>query len=355
MRKLQLMKRTLLALAWLLPMVVFADDALVWAVQAPVGTSYLVGVSHHSLESDFRGGLPQNIREALQQSKSVYFESNLIPLNGSGTSIAQQWLSEIPARYPQVKLESLHDEPIDPVSANRRLTQQIASGAIPNPRLPPAYLERLDRELDVLFPSATGHRSASVTAIQNDLSAASDAWLIFQIPTALSAIARARLAKQNPDASPKAGLDSLLLSAARKQHKHIDRLETFPEELQTLSALMNAEGKLEQNLNNLIDESLLPNPDQFFAVSAHAAYTGNIGELERVVAEQQKTSEVFRRILLPSVAIRNQRWLPRVLALIKSDNCPCVFAVGGLHLLGRDGMPTLLNASGVKTSRVTLE
>lgn len=348
-------QRFLLALACMLPMFATAQHGLVWAVSTPTGVSYLVGVSHLSSQSDFREGLPRKIADVISTSKAVYLETNLVPMGASSPATTRQWIGEIPARYPTAKLEPLYEEPLDIVSANRRLTQQVISGEISNPLLPPAFLQRLDHELEVIYSSAAGRPNRSVTAVKNGFAAASDAWLVWEIQTTLGSLARIKSAQRNPGAAPAAGLDYLLMAEARKQHKQIGMLESFPETLQTFSILMNADNLLEQNLISLIDESLQPDPNTLLYSTTHPVYTGNVADLERAANVLKEKSEIFRRVQFPSTAIRNRRWVPRVVELINSDKCPCLFAVGGLHLIGPDGLPALLTERGVNTSRVGLE
>ena len=53
--------------------------------------------------------------------------------------------------------------------------------------------------------------------------------------------------------------------------------------------------------------------------------------------------ELYQRMLVE----RNQNWIPHVEACLK-QNAGCFVVVGAAHLVGPDGLPTLLQKKGYK-------
>jgi uncharacterized protein YbaP (TraB family) len=80
---------------------------------------------------------------------------------------------------------------------------------------------------------------------------------------------------------------------------------------------------------------------------AQAWAFGNVAAVEKYTLEGLKEEpELYRRLLIE----RNQNWLPQVESCIR-QNSGCFIVVGAAHLVGPDGLPTLLAKKGYKVSQ----
>ena len=70
--------------------------------------------------------------------------------------------------------------------------------------------------------------------------------------------------------------------------------------------------------------------------------TGDVATLERLLLQSFRESpEIYQRLLVD----RNRDWVPKI-EKCQADPTPCLVVVGGAHLLGPDGLVTLLGAAG---------
>jgi uncharacterized protein YbaP (TraB family) len=70
--------------------------------------------------------------------------------------------------------------------------------------------------------------------------------------------------------------------------------------------------------------------------------SGDVATLERLLLRSFRESpEIYQRLLVD----RNRAWVPEI-AKCEADPTPCLVVVGGAHLLGPDGLVTLLGAAG---------
>lgn len=335
------------------PAVALSQQGLVWRIDTPRGPSYLVGITHMSAEPDWAGGLPAPVREAIHASRSVLFESNVLPIDSTGKVVPQQWVAELPARYPRVTLAEFDSVHGDLRAANRLLLQQLASGRLANPDLPAAVVARLDDEIDRMFPHESAKDRGRVTFLKRSLAATSDAWLLWEIPTALSAAARARAATGPEPRRLRPGLDALVGIESRRTGKRIGTLENYPETLEAIAQELRRDDQVERRLLCLIDESLRPDPDALLAATTHPVYAGDVPGYKAAMEELAHGSVIYREVFYPSSLVRNQRWLPRVEEWMNSDRCPCVFAVGAVHLVEEGSLTDLLRERGYAITRVT--
>ena len=80
---------------------------------------------------------------------------------------------------------------------------------------------------------------------------------------------------------------------------------------------------------------------------AQAWSFGNIAAMEKMTLDEMKDApELYQRLLVQ----RNQNWIPHVEACIK-DSSGCFIVVGAAHLVGPDGLPTLLAKKGYKVTQ----
>jgi uncharacterized protein YbaP (TraB family) len=75
---------------------------------------------------------------------------------------------------------------------------------------------------------------------------------------------------------------------------------------------------------------------------AQAWGTGNVGGMEKLMlAGLQESPELYKSLLIE----RNHNWLPQVESCVK-QNAGCFVVVGAAHLVGPDGLPSLLTRKG---------
>jgi uncharacterized protein YbaP (TraB family) len=80
---------------------------------------------------------------------------------------------------------------------------------------------------------------------------------------------------------------------------------------------------------------------------AQAWSFGNVAAMEKMTLDEMKDSpELYQRLLVQ----RNLNWVPHVEACIK-ENSSCFIVVGAAHLVGPDGLPTLLAKKGYKVTQ----
>jgi len=75
---------------------------------------------------------------------------------------------------------------------------------------------------------------------------------------------------------------------------------------------------------------------------ARAWKTGDTGAIEKVVLSDLKSEpQMYQRLLVD----RNRAWLPKIEALFARPK-PAFVVVGAAHLVGTDGLITMLRAKG---------
>ncbi len=80
---------------------------------------------------------------------------------------------------------------------------------------------------------------------------------------------------------------------------------------------------------------------------AQAWSFGNVASMEKLtLAALQESPELYKRLLLE----RNTNWVPHVEACLK-EKAGCFIVVGAAHLVGPDGLPTLLAKKGYKVTQ----
>ena len=70
--------------------------------------------------------------------------------------------------------------------------------------------------------------------------------------------------------------------------------------------------------------------------------SGDIATLDKVLLQSFRDNPaIYQRLLVD----RNRNWVP-LIAECAAEPTPCLVVVGGAHLLGPDGLVTLLSAAG---------
>jgi len=143
---------------------------------------------------------------------------------------------------------------------------------------------------------------------------------------------------------PQAGIEMQLTKKAAQDNKPIAGLETMEEQLNFFAGL-DAKAELEF-LTSTLDElkDLHTEMNQLM----NAWRDGDENKLMRLMQSEVKGHEKFFNLLLTQ---RNQRWISRLKSLLDSGNENVLVAVGALHLVGDDGLVTLLRKAGYKVTR----
>jgi uncharacterized protein YbaP (TraB family) len=113
----------------------------------------------------------------------------------------------------------------------------------------------------------------------------------------------------------------------------LDRFDQMPPKLQ--------EEMLEATLEDL-DTQVAGVKEMLRAWTA-----GDLATMERLTLTAfLEAPELYQRLLLE----RNQNWVPQVEKCL-TDNAGCFVVVGAAHLIGKDGLPTLLAKKGYKVTQ----
>ena len=208
---------------------------------------------------------------------------------------------------------------IDPVEAQSLVSEL---GLIPD-----------DRSLSDLMGSRT-YAEAEVLANRADIPLAmldrSEPWL--------AAITVEQLMLARIGFNPAFGIENTMLEKAAADHKEIIGLETIREQLDFLDgmSLDSQRSLLLQTLKESVDIQKIM--DELI----HAWRHGDIGFMEdNMLDEMKQYPELYRTIVID----RNLSWLEKIEELL-DDADDYLIVVGALHLIGDDGLPTLLTKRG---------
>ena len=120
--------------------------------------------------------------------------------------------------------------------------------------------------------------------------------------------------------------------------------------LETLAYQLDRFDQLSPKLQEDLLESTIEELDtQVSSVQemAQAWSFGNVAAMEKFTLEALLESpELYQRLLVE----RNNNWIPHVEGCLK-DNAGCFIVVGAAHLVGPDGLPTLLQKKGYKIAQ----
>jgi uncharacterized protein len=150
------------------------------------------------------------------------------------------------------------------------------------------------------------------------------------------------MALQSLGFDPALGLDKYFRDAATKTGKHFIALETAAEQIEYLSSfsLRTQDLMLRESLESL-DTELAE-----VKTIAAAWRTGNAETLERIAVSSMKDApEVYQSLLVD----RNRRWMPAIESCLSTRRCFIV--VGAAHLVGADGLVTLLRQRGYRVEQ----
>jgi uncharacterized protein YbaP (TraB family) len=282
--------RAACGLAWLalaLPSMAQQGDHPVsmWKLEGSTNSIYLLGSVHLLRAKDHP--LPSVIQQAYEDAETLIMELDM--------------------------------DDIDPVEAQSVLTQL---GLIHD-----------DRSLnDLMGPDryAEAEKLANSADIPLAMLAKSEPWL--------AAITVEQLMLARIGFNPQYGIENHLMEQAGLDDKEIRGLETVQEQLQFLDRMsLDAQRSLLlQSLKESVDIQTIM--DEL----VHAWRHGDIAFMEdNMLDEMKQYPELYRTI----VVNRNVSWLEQIEDLL-DDQDDYLVIVGALHLIGEDGLPSLLDERG---------
>jgi uncharacterized protein YbaP (TraB family) len=167
-------------------------------------------------------------------------------------------------------------------------------------------------------------------------------WLLANMLTGM-ALARGGLARS-------AGAEFSLLASAQQQGKPVAELESADQQLALFDTLDDAAGEryLRETLHDLASGRALQKARAMIAAWTAADAAGLDAQLPAFAAGDSVVSDFTRRTLLDK---RNPEMASRLEHLIDSGQLAFV-GVGLLHLLGKQGLPRLLQQRGYQVERV---
>jgi uncharacterized protein len=265
-------------------------NQFMWRVEGPGGSAYLLG-SLHVLTADFYP-LNATINKAFSESKTLVEEVDIDEMSD-----------------PMIMMAALSKAML---TDGRTLDQVIA---------PELFAEVKTRAEKGGLPMMALQRMKP--------------WLV--------AIALMAPTLQAAGFKPELGIDRHFFDRAKDSGMKRQALETMAfqfDEFDTLSPKLQEE-LLKSTLEDL-DTEVSGVKDM-----AQAWTFGNVAAIEKLTLTQlQEAPELYQRLLVD----RNRNWIPHVEACIK-NNSGCFIVVGAAHLVGPDGLPTLLSKKGYKVTQ----
>lgn len=147
--------------------------------------------------------------------------------------------------------------------------------------------------------------------------------------------------------NPQLGLEMVILTKAVEDGKEITGLETVEEQLGFLDGL-SADAQRAFLMQTLEEAD---HAERLMNSMITAWKNGDVAKLEsEMLSEFDEHPELYRAI----VADRNRRWLGDIEPLLRAEDDYLVL-VGALHLVGDDGLPTLLEQRGHKVTQLSTD
>lgn len=142
---------------------------------------------------------------------------------------------------------------------------------------------------------------------------------------------------------PELGIDRHFYDRAIEAGMKRQALETLQYQLDRFDqmSLELQEGFLKSTIEDL-DKEVAGVKDM-----AQAWAFGNVAAIEKfTLTALQESPELYKRLLLE----RNNNWMPQVEGCLK-EKAGCFIVVGAAHLVGPDGLPSLLSKKGYKVTQ----
>jgi len=143
---------------------------------------------------------------------------------------------------------------------------------------------------------------------------------------------------------PKLGVDRHYFEKAKKAGKEVRALETVAYQIDRFDGMPAAaqEQMLRASLEDI--ETQLEN----VTALAGAWAAGDAGATEKfLLASLKEAPEAYERL----VAERNRNWMPAIDACLQQAQ-PCFIVVGAAHIVGPDGLVTLLKRKGYRVEQM---
>lgn len=139
---------------------------------------------------------------------------------------------------------------------------------------------------------------------------------------------------------PESGIEQQLLPLIHADHKHVQGLETFEEQLGILAGLS------EKNQKEFVQYSLEDAESAPKELDAMLS-AWRKGDAQQLAAVLEQEFRRFPDLYRPLTVQRNQRWLPQIEKML-ADRQDYLIVVGALHLVGHDSVIDLLQRDGYK-------
>jgi uncharacterized protein YbaP (TraB family) len=137
---------------------------------------------------------------------------------------------------------------------------------------------------------------------------------------------------------PELGIDQHFFALAKSSGMQRDALETITYQLDRFDSMSP---KLQEDLLRTTMEDLDSEVSGVKEMAQAWAF-GNVAEMEKTnLKGLQESPELYQRLLVE----RNHNWIPRIERCLKEKSA-CFVVVGAAHLVGPDGLPTLLAKQG---------
>jgi uncharacterized protein YbaP (TraB family) len=144
---------------------------------------------------------------------------------------------------------------------------------------------------------------------------------------------------------PSLGIEMYMLAKAQNDGKPIEGFETIEEQLQFLDG-MSLDAQREMLLSTLTDSAEL---EEMMDDMIDAWHLGDTAVLEAGMLEELAEHEELSKAL---VTDRNARWIEQINPLL-DDSDDYLIVVGALHLIGKDGVPMLLQRNGFEVRQLS--
>jgi uncharacterized protein YbaP (TraB family) len=142
---------------------------------------------------------------------------------------------------------------------------------------------------------------------------------------------------------PELGIDRHFYDRAKDSGMKRQGLETMAFQLDQFDSLSP---KLQEELLKTTMEDLDKEVNGVKEM-AQAWQFGNVAAMEKMtLTELHEAPELYQKLLVE----RNHNWIPHIETCLK-QNAGCFVVVGAAHLVGPDGLPTLLSKKGYKVTQ----
>jgi len=144
---------------------------------------------------------------------------------------------------------------------------------------------------------------------------------------------------------PSLGIEMYMLTKAQSDGKPIEGFETIEEQLQFLDG-MSLDAQREMLVSTLTDSAEL---STIMNDMIDAWHRGDTATLEAGMLDELAQNEELNKVL---VTDRNARWVEQINPLLDHSD-DYLIVVGALHLIGKEGVPMLLQRSGLEVQQLS--